>query len=399
MRSYPKRILRAVVCSAIVAAIGCKHARDPEADGGSSTDPDTELVYVSTGSGTIHVLALDLQSGQLSAKSTADGGLNPTYMAFSRDNRFAYAVNEANQPDSQVLAFAIDPSDGHLTELNRVLTGASGAPHLAVHPSGKWLAVAHYGRDTDMWVGGQTVVIPIEPDGSLGEAGASSSGPADRSCVNAHQVVFARDGKHVLVPCLGSDYVAQYRFDAGALSLNDPAVAELTAGVGPRHLALGPGEKHAYLVTELGGTLVWFDYDADAGLLSHPQSIDSTKVPKPSENEGWSAHVVVHPSGKWLYTSNRMEGDTRGSENSIGVFKLERDGTPTPVPEAFVTDGLATSRDFTIDPTGRYLIATNQAGDQNVLVFRIDRKTGALTRTQAFPIGGQPAFAHALVLP
>lgn len=369
--------------------------------GGSAGAARAQAVYVSNGTGEIHVLALDLTSGQVSAQSVADGSQNPSYMAFSADSKFAYAINEANQSDSKALAFGVDASDGHLTPLNSVLTGATGAPHLAVHPSGKWLAVAHYGRDTDMWVGGQTVVIPIATDGSLGTPGEPATGPADDKCKNAHQAVFSSDGSYLLVPCLGSDYVVQYVFDktSGALSLNTPPTVKVPMGVGPRHLALDPAQEHAYLITEHGNTVVWYKYDSATGRLTDPKTLDSTKVAKASDLDGWGAHIVVHPSGKWLYTSNRKESATRGSENSIGVFTLDAQGVPTPVPDAFVTDMIDIPRDFSIDPTGQYLFVVNEAGAQNLLVFRIDASTGGLTRTQAFAIGGKPAFVRAITLP
>jgi 6-phosphogluconolactonase len=358
----------------------------------------SQVVYVSTNTGPIHVFSLDMASGQLSETSQISGGVNPSYMAFSPDQKYAYAIDEANPPDSKVLAFAIDGRDGHLTPINSVETGAVGAPHLAVHPSGKWLAVAHYGNDADGWTGGQAVVMPIHRDGSVGAAVSTSTGPSDHPCVNAHQAVFTTHGKYLLVPCLGSDMVVQYRFDRGNLTLNDPAAVEVASGSGPRHMALSRDGEQAYLITESGGTLDWFDYDERAGLLSAAGSVQASKAPIPAGGSGWSAHVLVHPTQNFLYVSNRQETPEHGAENSIGVFALGKNGEPTPILEAFVTEGVNTPRDFTIDPTGRYLISVNQAGDHHVLVFRIDPRTGGLTQTQAFPLSDQPAFVHALEL-
>lgn len=354
----------------------------------------SQIVYVSTNTGPIHVFTLDLSAGRLQETSQISGGVNPTYLAFSRDKKFAYAIDEADPPDSKVLSFAIDGRYGHLTPINSVETGAVGAPHLAVHPSGKWLTVAHYGRDADDWLGGQTVVIPIQRDGSVAAPIATSTGPAEHPCVNAHQTVFTTRGNYLLVPCLGSDSLVQYRFERGALSLNQPAWIGLPAGSGPRHIALSPDQEHAYLLTELTGTIVWFDYDADAGTLAEAGTVQATKAAIAAGGEGWSAHILVHPSGKFLYVSNRQQSPERGTENSIGVFALSPDGTPTPVD--FITEGIDTPRDFTIDPTGRYLISVNQEGDHNVLVFRIDRRSGRLTQAHAIPLPDQPAFVHAL---
>jgi 6-phosphogluconolactonase len=339
---------------------------------------------------------LDTETGQLTETSQVDGGVNPTYLAFSPNKRYAFAINEANPPDSKVLSFAIDPDNGALSPIDSVQSGALGSPHLAVHPSGRWLVVAHYGREADEWTGGSTVSIPIARDGTLGEAGPLNFGPDDHRCVNGHQVVFTARADHVFVPCLGSDSIVQYNFERGELSLNNPPEVRVAAGSGPRHLALSPDQRHAYLLTEFGGTIIYFDLDAATGLLSEVGTVQATLKPIPEGSKAWSAHIAVHPSGKFLYVSNRIEGTERGTENSLGVFALGADGKPTAVPDGFVTDGVNTPRDFGIDPSGHFLVSVNQEGDYSVLVFRIDQETGRLTRTQLLPLQEQPAFAHIL---
>jgi len=191
--------------------------------------------------------------------------------------------------------------------------------------------------------------------------------------------------------------VVQYRFEDGSLILNDPPTAEVATGAGPRHIALAPDQRHAYLLTELGGSIIWFDYDRAAGLLSQAGSVPAANTPIAAGGEGWSAHILVHPNGRFLYVSNRQESAQRGTENSLGVFRIGAHAEPTPIPDAFVTDGIDQPRDFALDAGGQFLIAVNQAGDRSVLVFRIDRQTGRLTRTQRLVLGDdQPAFVHVL---
>lgn len=352
-------------------------------NGDAGTDAGTDsadaaakqVVYVSGYGPDIHVLEQDVRTGQLTERSQVSGGTAPSYLAFSPDRRFAYAINEAEGDASKALAFNVDPQDGQLSPINSQVTGGDGAPHLAVHPSGKWLVVAHY-------TSGEVTVLPIRDDGSLGTASDPDRGPQG-DCKNAHQAVFDSAGTHLLVPCLGSNYVLQYRFDAGALSYNEPAT--VTVQGGPRHLALDPAETHAYVLAEHDSTITWFDYDKASGTLGHPQSIDSY-----AEQAGSSAHIVVHPKGAWLYVSNR-------TENSLGRFAIASDGRPSPV--SFETDMLATPRDFSVDPTGQWLLLANQEGPQNVFVYRIDPADGALTRVQIVPNGDQPTFTRAIVLP
>jgi 6-phosphogluconolactonase len=334
-----------------------------------------QIVYVSGYGDDIHVLELDTGAGTLTEKVKLSGGTSPSYMAFSPDKRFAYAINEADPPNSKVLAFKVDQKDGQLSTLNSQVSGGAGSPHLAVHPSGKWLAVAHY-------TSGEVTVLPIDAEGKLGTASKPDRGPNGDS-KNAHQAVFDQTGHHLLVPCLGSNYVLQYVFENGTLKYNDPATVKVEGG--PRHLAFDPSEKHAYVLSELQSKITWFDYDKATGKLSNPKTINSY-----DKQAGSSGHIVVHPNGKWLYASNRQE-------NSLGLFSIAGDATPSPV--AFEKDMLAGPRDFSLDPTGKWLILANQQGDQNVLLYAIDETDGKLTRKQVVPNGDKPTFTHALTLP
>jgi 6-phosphogluconolactonase len=345
------------------------------ASAASTATDSKQFVYVSGYGPNIHVLELDVQAGDLKELTTVSGGTAPSYMAFSPNRRFAYAINEADGSNSKVLAFKIDPNDGHLSALNSQVSGGSGSPHLAVHPSGKWLAVAHYSS-------GEVSVLPIQDDGSLGSASEPDRGP-NNDCDKAHQAVFDHSGDHLLVPCLGSNYVLQYVFENGQLKYNDPPTVAVEGG--PRHLALDPSESHAYVLSELASTITWFAYDKATGKLSNPQTIDSH-----DQTAGSSAHIIVHPNGKWLYASNR-------TENSLGLFAIAADGTPSAV--AFEKDMISTPRDFSIDPTGQWLILANQAGAETVLLYRIDANDGKLTRTQTVTNGENPTFTRALVLP
>jgi 6-phosphogluconolactonase len=187
----------------------------------------------------------------------------------------------------------------------------------------------------------------------------------------------------LLVPCLGSDYVLQYRFSAGALSYNEPATVEVKGG--PRHLALDPTEKRAYVLTEYASTIVWFEYDKSKGTLTQPQTIESF-----DQQAGSSAHIVVHPSGKWLYASNRKE-------NSLGLFAIAGDGAPSAI--SFEREMIATPRDFSIDPSGQWLILANQDGEQTVLVYRIGEQDGKLSLIQKLANNDKPTFTRALRLP
>jgi 6-phosphogluconolactonase len=337
--------------------------------------PATETLYASGYGTDISVFNLNTTSGALTVQSHASAGSGPSYLAIAPNRRFLYAINENSGDKSQVIAFSIDSSDGHLTQINSANTGGSGSPHLAVHPSGKWLAVAHY-------TSGETSILPILENGGVADASTVDKGPAS-GCQKAHQALFDASGNYLFVPCLDSNYVIQFKFSAGNLTFNEPASVMVSGG--PRHMALDAQERYAYVLSETESTITSFTYDKATGRLSDPQVINSYQ-----HSKGASAHVLVHPLGKWLYASNR-------NENSLGLFSIDSAGRPHAV--GFETDMISTPRDFSVDALGGLLILANQDGAQNVLVYRIDANDGRLTRVQTAAVGGNPTFAKAIVLP
>jgi 6-phosphogluconolactonase len=231
--------------------------------------------------------------------------------------------------------------------------------------------VANYG-------GGSVCVLPILDDGQLDGATAlvqhegSSVNPRRQRGPHAHSVNVSPDDRFAFVADLGLDKVMIYRFDvtAGTLAPADPPWASVSPGAGPRHFAFHPGGKFAYVINELQSTVTAFAYDPERGSLDDLQTVST--LPSDFKDNNSTAEVLVHPSGNFLYGSNR-------GHNSIAVFAIDaRTGWLSPV-EKESTRG-STPRNFGIDPTGRYLLAANQASDA-IVVFRIDKATGALTAT------------------
>jgi hypothetical protein len=233
--------------------------------GGAGGMPAQRFVYASGYGPNVTVLTLDMSSGVLKSVGTTAGGDSPSYAAIAPGGRFLYVVNETSP--SRVIAFAIDAKTGALSEINRQNTTGDGAPHLSVHPSGKWVAVAHYGS-------GHVTILPVQDNGGVGAASDTSRGPND-GCQKAHQTVFDASGKYLFVPCLGSNYVIQFKFDAGKLALNTPSTIAVPGG--PRHLAFDPTEQHAYVLSELESKLTSLDYDKSTGRFSNAMTISSVE--------------------------------------------------------------------------------------------------------------------------
>ena len=279
-----------------------------------------------------------------------------------------------------VSAFSIDAKSGTLTLLNQESSVGTGPAHLIVDTTGRNVLVANYG-------GGSVAALPIGTDGKLKPSTAfvqhtgSSVNPQRQNRPHAHSINVDPGNRFAYVADLGLDKVLIYRFDAatGTLVANDPPFAQVKPGAGPRHFAFHPKGRFAYVINEIDLTVTAFASDAAKGALTEVQTVSSLP-PGESVQTGYStAEVQVHPSGRFLYGSNR-------GHNSLSVFAIdEKTGRLTYV-ENVPTQG-STPRGFGIDPTGAFLLAGNQRSD-SVVVFRIDQKTGRLTPTgQTLTIG------------
>ena len=330
----------------------------------------------------IYAYRFDSGTGQITSLGLAAETTNPSFVAVHPNGRFLYAVNEIQNykgPNSGgVSAFSIDRSTGKLTFLNEVPSRGADPCYITLDKTGKYVLVANY-------TGGSIAAFPVLEDGRLGEASAfvqhtgHGTNPERQEKAHAHSIDLSPDNRFAMVDDLGLDELFVYKFDSanGSLTPNDPPFAKLDPGAGPRHFALSPNGKFAYVVAEMHSTVTVFSNDEKTGTLHPLQTISA--LPKDFAGRNDDAEIEMHPSGKFLYVSNR------GSD-TITVFSIDpAKGTLTPV--AYTPTQGKEPRSFEIDPTGKFLFAANQKSD-NIVVFRIDPKTGRLTPTgQALDVG------------
>jgi 6-phosphogluconolactonase len=333
--------------------------------------------YTGKGSKGIYRLDLDLATGKLSNLELAAESTNPSFLAINPSERAVYAVNEIDnfggKKAGAISAFAIDARTGNLTNINQQTSGGPGPCHLIVDKSGKRVLCANYG-------GGSVEVIPIDLRGRLVEPSSfvqhkgKSADPARQEGPHGHSINVDAANRFAVVCDLGLDKVLVYRFDPekGTLTPNDPPGYDCKPGSGPRHFAFHPDGKHAYAINELACTITAFDYDADKGVLKEIQAISTLPEGVKKEKNYSTAEVQVHPSGKFLYGSNR-------GHNTIAAFAIDADtGKLTLV--GHQGKGIKTPRGFGMDPTGTFMLVGNQDGG-SVVEFRIDPKTGELKET------------------
>lgn len=338
----------------------------------------------------IYSYQYDAQTGKVTALGLAAETTNPSWVTIHPNGRFVYAANEIGNykglKDGGLSAFSIDRDKdgrptGKLTFLNEVPTHGTDPCYVTVDKTGKYVLVANY-NDASL------AVIRIEEDGSLGVGSnvifhtGHSANPQRQRSAHVHSVDLSPDNRFAYVDDLGIDGLLVYKFDdsKGTLTSNGPKYATFDPGAGPRHFALHPSEKFAYVVSEMQGTVTAFSNDPATATLQRLQTIST--LPQDFKGEIEDAEIEIHPSGKFLYASNRGDG------NSIAVFSIDADnGTLTSI-EYVPTQG-KTPRSFAIDPTGTLLFVANQ-GSNNIVVFGIDQKTGHLTPTGQVLDGASP---------
>jgi 6-phosphogluconolactonase len=329
--------------------------------------------YASPASKGIYVSRLDASTGALSTPTLAAEIRNPSFLAASADGRFLYAVSEvdavAGKPGGAVAAYAIDKAAGTLKPLNTQSTVGGGPAHVSV--AGTMVFVANYG-------GGSVAAYRTQPDGSLQPPSSfvqhkgSSVNPDRQKGPHAHAATADPSGRFLYVPDLGLDQVLIYRIDAkaGTIAPAAPPFAAVPPGSGPRHIAISRDGRHAYVITEMLCTIDAFDRDTTSGALTPTQTI-STLPPGQAVEKGFStAEVLLHPSGKFIYGSNR-------GHNSLVVYSVDPASGKLTLVQHVPTGG-KTPRAFNLDPSGRFVIAGNQDSDQ-IVVFRIDPAKGTLT--------------------
>jgi 6-phosphogluconolactonase len=335
----------------------------------------------------IYVSRFDSATGKITEPELVAEIDNPTFLTLAPGQHFLYAVSEVdkigNRNTGAVKGYAVDASTGKLTPLNQQDSGGSGPCHISVDATGKTLLVANYG-------GGSIAALPIHADGSLGEAGTtiqhtgSSVDKNRQTAPHAHSIYPSPDNRFALNCDLGLDKVFAYRLDPAAAKLSDanPPFATVAPGSGPRHLVFSADGKFVYVINEMGGTITVFSYDKATAAMTEIQTIST--LPKDFTGTPSCAEIILHPSGKFLYGSNRVH-------ESIALFSVDqKTGKLTFVEHQPVLGHKP--RHFTTDPSGKWLIAENQDSD-SIILFSIDTDTGKLKPTGQTLSLGSPVCA------
>lgn len=321
----------------------------------------------------IYTGAINTATGKLSPLKAVAETKNPSFVACSRDGKFLYAAKEDG--GGAIAAYRIE-TGGALTPLNEQSSGGAGCCHVWVDATGRNVFAANYAA-------GSVACIRTKPDGPLSERTAlvafTGSGPNPERQQKSYGHSIYSDPTNRFVYCcdLGSDSIWIFKLDAatGTLAPNDPPAAKVPAGSGPRHLAFSAGGDFLYVCNEMGNSVTAFARNASTGTLTALDTLSN--LPEGADSEAFTAaEICTHPSGKWLYVSNR-DISNKGRD-SFAVYSISKDGRVALV--EITPAHVKIPRGVDIDPTGNWLIAAGQE-DHRLVVFKIDPSSGRLTLT------------------
>ena len=322
---------------------------------GTYTQGDSEGIYS---------YRFDMASGRLDRLGAIGGIENPTFLALSPSGDRLYAV-EAVTPGT-VHAYSVDRRTGALSHLNQQSSEGDGPCHVSVDRTGQYVLVANY-------MSGSVAALPIDERGKLRPASGfvqhegSSVDPDRQKEPHAHSIILDQANAFAFAADLGTDKLMIYKLDlaSGKLVASDSPWARTPPGAGPRHFDFHPNGRFAYLINEMGSSVTAFHYDPARGMLNEIHTVPT--LPHDFDGVSHCADVHVHPSGKFLYGSNR-------GHDSIAVFSIDHDTGKLTELGHESTQG-ETPRNFVIDPSGTYLLAANQ-DTHDIVTFRIDQESG-----------------------
>jgi len=337
----------------------------------ATVSAETRHVYFGTGGRNaegIYRATFDTETGKLSEATLAATIERPGFLAVHPDGDKLYAVATKDK-EGGAAGYRIQ-DDGSLEMINFVPSGDGGGAHIAVHPSGAFLMTAQYG-------GNSVAVFPLDEEGTIGDPTVTEheggSGVVDRrqEAPHPHWVGFSPDADYAFVPDLGMDGIVIYRVDTETPAVEKHGFAESVPGGGPRHMRFSKCGNYIFLLNELSLSVTSYAWDAEEGtaeMLSVTPAL--SEEAKAGETFNSAAEILVHPKGRFVYSSNR-------GHDSVTVYHADKDSGSLEVVQVQPIRG-AFPRNINLDPTGNWLLAAG-ADSNTIAVHAVDPETGKLT--------------------
>nr|WP_281242162.1 lactonase family protein [Sediminibacillus halophilus] len=314
----------------------------------------------------IYSFSLDQSNGEVSVIADAAHLEKPTYLTISKDNRYLYSVMQ-EQDGGGAAAYSIN-ENGTLSLVNKQVLEGAAPCHISIDELNKQLVTANYHKGTVDTYPVDADTGAIEPASSMVEH--AGSGPHERQeKPHVHFSGYTPDEKYVVVVDLGSDTIKTYEINNR--NLEEVSSFSTKPGSGPRHIVFHPNGKFAYVMTELSNEVLVLAYDQTNGSFSQIQAIST--IPESFTENSQGSAIHISSDGRFVYAGNR-------GHDSIAMFAVEEDGEKLTFVEHYSTEG-DWPRDFSLDPSERFLLASNQ-NSSNLTLFTRDPETGKLELKQ-----------------
>ena len=319
--------------------------------------------YNKPGENGFSVYDFDDVNGELTLVSMHDVGENPSFFCYSPAKKIIYVLNEVMEYKGEngggVAAYAYSHEGGKLEKLCELRIPYGGPCNIAMSPDSAYLFIASYPN-------GSVAVVKLDEKGiplTLTDTILFDREEPGRS--HGHMITAGPSGGKIYVSDLGLDRIMIYDFNKadGKLEAGGNDTIRLPKGSGPRHFTFNASGSFMYLINELGSTIMVFRV-GDNGSLTLMQTLPTVREGFNSVN--YCADIHFDSQGRYLYGSNR-------GENTIVTFRVLSDGTLELA--GHVACGGNWPRNFTIDPSGKYLLVGNQKSD-TISVLKIDGTTG-----------------------
>ncbi|API93276.1 MULTISPECIES: lactonase family protein [unclassified Virgibacillus] len=309
----------------------------------------------------VYRFELDPQSQKLTAVEVAAEVGSPTYVTISDDKRYLFSIAQDGESGG-VQAYKIDPKTGKLTKLDEQLTEGKSPCHLSFY-KGKLVTGNYHKGEVGLY--SFTAEETLVAESFIQHSG---SGPHERQeKSHVHFAGFTPERNYVVVCDLGTDELVTYRIAGNQLERHQTLTLKL--GSGPRHIVFHPNGKTAYLLTELSSEVIVIDYHAETGSFTEKQTILAKPADFTDTNDASAIHISS--DGKFVYTGNR-------GHNSIALFEVDPKTDKLTFVE-FTSTGGEWPRDFVLDPSESFIVASNQHSG-NLVLFARDQQTGKLTQ-------------------
>ena len=335
--------------------------RDYPKEASSLHSTDIQLL-VGTGSEGVYSARFDIESGSLSEATpllakpgtvlvkSAEGSL--LYTAGNTEGRGVIKSFLKNKMTGEIRGFPKDPC------------------YISLDKNSKFAFTAN--------IRGKSISsFSLNHDGSLNKLVQNLEVKTPNKGFAPHSVIPSPDNKYLFIADIGGKRICRIKFNKKNGSLIYEGDVTSKNFNGPRHMTFGPRGEFLYLLNQMGGAVTVFKYVSGNGSLEEVQHISS--LPKSFSGNNHSADLQIHPSGNFLYCTNR------GPDN-ICLFKRDKkDGTLKFIET--VSSGGINPVSLIISNDGKFLLCSNHKSN-NIALFDIDLKSGSLTFNKETSVPG-----------